>query len=229
MPPAADLVVSITSLRIESRSRVDGLVTLGTPAPAGGAAVALTSNNPDVVKVPATVTVPEGVTSAPFTIETSTIFTATDYTLTARYRDFNNVLTFTLRPPHIEALFSVSSQRRGNNVCQVIDGPDTAGNSLDDPRVDCRLDARASTGPISRYLWAFEIGASSWEQDSRDPQMGIEVFGCDLIENERPITDANGEKYLRLTISLTLLDPDRQFADDEEKIIRLYLGSSCGF
>ncbi len=45
---------------------VTGSVFLHRPAPAGGAVVALTSSNPALLPVPATVTVPEGETPATF-------------------------------------------------------------------------------------------------------------------------------------------------------------------
>jgi hypothetical protein len=48
-----------------------GTVTLSNPAPAGGVTIALSSSRPVIASVPATVTVPFGQTSAPFTITTS--------------------------------------------------------------------------------------------------------------------------------------------------------------
>jgi trimeric autotransporter adhesin len=50
-----------------------GSVILGTPAPAGGAVVTLSSSNTALVRVPANVTVPAGATSATFTATTSTV------------------------------------------------------------------------------------------------------------------------------------------------------------
>ena len=50
-----------------------GTVTVSAPAPAEGAEVLLSSGDPAVATVPATVTAPAGATSADFTISTHTV------------------------------------------------------------------------------------------------------------------------------------------------------------
>jgi hypothetical protein len=62
-----------------------GTVTLNGPAPAGGAQVALSSNNA-AASVPATVTIPAGATSATFTVNTAVVLMATNATITASYK-----------------------------------------------------------------------------------------------------------------------------------------------
>ncbi len=59
---------------------VQGTITLSTSAPAGGAVVMLSSSSASV-SVPATVTVPEGATSATFTISTSAVNSSQSVTL----------------------------------------------------------------------------------------------------------------------------------------------------
>ena len=61
-----------------------GTVTLTAPAPSGGAVVGLSSNDPSTV-VPASVTLPAGAISATFPITTSTVATATSFTISATY------------------------------------------------------------------------------------------------------------------------------------------------
>ena len=62
-----------------------GSVILGTPAPAGGAVVALSSSNTARVTVPASVTVPAGATSATFTANTTTVTAFTFADISASY------------------------------------------------------------------------------------------------------------------------------------------------
>ena len=63
-----------------------GTVTLSSPAPAGGAQVALSSNN-SAAQVPSSVTVPSGATSTTFTVTTSTVLFSTSATITASYNN----------------------------------------------------------------------------------------------------------------------------------------------
>jgi hypothetical protein len=53
-----------------------GTITLEAPAPKGGVSVALTSNN-SVIKIPSSVTVPAGATSASFPVSTSAVSAST--------------------------------------------------------------------------------------------------------------------------------------------------------
>jgi uncharacterized repeat protein (TIGR03803 family) len=61
-----------------------GTVTLGGPAPSGGAVVALSSSS-SVASVPATVTVPGGATSASFVVSTTPVKRTKTTTITASY------------------------------------------------------------------------------------------------------------------------------------------------
>ena len=72
------LKLSATSVR--GGNRIKGTVTLSTNT---GAVVKLTSSNPSIVSVPSTVTVPSGVNSVSFGINTSKVRTNTAVTITA--------------------------------------------------------------------------------------------------------------------------------------------------
>jgi hypothetical protein len=63
-----------------------GSVILGTPAPAGGAIVTLSSSNTTLVTVPASVTVPAGATSASFTASTTAVTSFSFADISASYR-----------------------------------------------------------------------------------------------------------------------------------------------
>src|SRR5688572_3197062 len=81
-PPPPPEVAALSSLTlspstVRSQVRPQGTVTLTAAAPAGGAVVTLQSGTVDVAKVPSGVTVAAGATTQTFTIDTSTVFTAT--------------------------------------------------------------------------------------------------------------------------------------------------------
>ena len=88
--PAPPPVVTLSSLTLSPTSVIGGLqtstgtVTLSAPAPAGGATVALSSSN-GVARVPSSVFVPAGATSASFTVNTSIVLLSTSATISASY------------------------------------------------------------------------------------------------------------------------------------------------
>jgi hypothetical protein len=93
--------VTVASLTLNPQSVIGGLqsstgtVTLSGPAPAGGAQVALSSNN-SAAQVPSSVTVPAGATSASFTVSTSAVLFSTSATITASYNNTSRSATLTI-------------------------------------------------------------------------------------------------------------------------------------
>ncbi len=84
--------VALSSLSLKPSSVIGGplgsstgTVTLSGPAPSGGAIVSLSSSNPSVASVPASVTVPAGATSATFTVNTSIVVGSTTVTISGSY------------------------------------------------------------------------------------------------------------------------------------------------
>ena len=76
----------------------NGTVTLNQPAPAGGAVIALSASDPRAAKVPSTVTVPAGQSSATFQVQGSGVSAATVVTLTATYNGGSATTTVTVAP-----------------------------------------------------------------------------------------------------------------------------------
>ena len=80
LPP--DLAVLYLSyLANFAGSSFDGAVYLTTPAPAGGMAVGLSSSAPGILSVPASVLVPQGQTTAHFTVQTGAVPAAATVTV----------------------------------------------------------------------------------------------------------------------------------------------------
>ena len=81
---------TVSSLTLDPAGVVGGLqsstgtVTLSGPAPAGGAQVALSSDN-SAARVPSSVTVPAGATTATFTVNTSSVLLSTSAKISASY------------------------------------------------------------------------------------------------------------------------------------------------
>jgi hypothetical protein len=86
-PPPAPTLSSLTlnpSSVIGGVQSSTGQVTLTAPAPAGGATVMLSASN-GAARVPSSVFVPAGATSATFTVNTSIVLLSTSVTISASY------------------------------------------------------------------------------------------------------------------------------------------------
>jgi hypothetical protein len=82
-PPAIALsAITLNPASVRGSDPSQGTATLSGPAPAGGAVVVLSSDNPSAVTVPLSVTVPAGATSATFTVTTAQVTTYTTVSVT---------------------------------------------------------------------------------------------------------------------------------------------------
>ncbi|HVK09511.1 MAG TPA: hypothetical protein VM597_12110, partial [Gemmataceae bacterium] len=99
-PPAAVTLANLTvnPTSVTGGSSATGTVTLSGPAPAGGLVVSLSSGNPAVAGVPASVTVPAGATSASFTVTTAAVTANTTVTLTATAGGVTRTASLTVTP-----------------------------------------------------------------------------------------------------------------------------------
>ncbi len=102
-PPPPPPEASLNSLTLNPTSVTgggpsQGSVTLTSAAPTGGADVALSSSNPAVASLPASVTVAAGATSATFSVSTSTVGANTNVTITGTYEGTSRTATLTVTP-----------------------------------------------------------------------------------------------------------------------------------
>jgi hypothetical protein len=80
-------------------------VTLSFPAPRGGAAVSLSSSNPEVASVPATTTIPAGSKISPaFSIMTAGVDAPTPVTLSATFNGITSTAILTVNPAVLQSL-----------------------------------------------------------------------------------------------------------------------------
>ena len=90
--PATSLTsLTLNPATVTAGGTSTGTVSLSAAAPPGGAEVPLSSSNPTVATVPASVTVPAGATSANFTVSTGSAITSTSVTIWAA--NYSAVLT----------------------------------------------------------------------------------------------------------------------------------------
>ncbi|HEV8687592.1 MAG TPA: hypothetical protein VGQ84_09965 [Gaiellaceae bacterium] len=73
LPPGALADLSLNPATVTGGTPSTGTITLTSPAPAGGVAVALSSHDTTVATVPASITVPAGAASATFTVTTKVV------------------------------------------------------------------------------------------------------------------------------------------------------------
>ena len=96
-----------------------GTVTLTAPAPAGGAVIALSGGQLDVLRSSSSVTIPAGATTAQFTV-TSTLIPTTTF-ITAIYNGVNETATLESVNPTVIGLACAPNPVIGGNttVCTV--------------------------------------------------------------------------------------------------------------
>ena len=100
--PSATLdTVSLSPTSVEGGATASATVTLTAPAPSEGAVVAFSSSNTAAVTVPATMTVPAGVTSrvVPTFVSTSPVTSTTTSVVSATYNGVTRTATMTVTPP----------------------------------------------------------------------------------------------------------------------------------
>ncbi len=111
--PASPPAPSLSSLTLNPTSVIGGVqsstgtVTLSGLAPAGGAQVALSSNNA-AASVPSSVAVPAGATSATFPVNTSAVAASTTVTISASYGGVSKSATLTVTPPPLPTVSSLT-------------------------------------------------------------------------------------------------------------------------
>lgn len=90
--------VTLSPSTVTGGSPSVGTVSYNGPAPSGGALVTLSSSNPALASVPATVTLPAGVPSIQFTITTAVAASPTPVTITATAGSITRTASLTVTP-----------------------------------------------------------------------------------------------------------------------------------
>jgi hypothetical protein len=108
IPGVALSSVNLSSATVTGAKSVGGTVKLNAPAPVGGFKVFLSSSDPAAAGVPATVTVPQGANSVPFTCACANLDAKQPVNITAHAAGCARSFTITLSPYALSAI-SVNS------------------------------------------------------------------------------------------------------------------------
>jgi hypothetical protein len=211
--------LSLSETSVPGQASPTGTVTLTSAAPTGGAVVRLESSNVDAARIPSSVTVAAGATTATFTITTPTVSSRVNVTITASYAGVERTATLTVTLPALRASFTVTSPTRGADVCVLIEG----GTAL-----DCRLDGRGSSGAIVRWSWVLTAVERLITQKADGIFAEIDVQ-CRLVSGAESNTDDEGRRWVPMTISLEVMDRDGTQSPPTTRTVRLYTNGNCGF
>ena len=184
-------------------------------APSGGATIRLESSNIDAARVPATVTVPAGSTSATFAVSTATVDTRKEITIRATYADLARTVTLVVTLPRPRASFTVTSPTLGSDRCRMIE----RGLEL-----DCRLDGSSSDGRIVKWSWSLEA-QERVTSDKPDAAFNEIDVDCGMVEGISGDTDSNG-RYTSMRVSLEVTDRDGD-RNQTSRNVRLYFDGVC--
>ncbi len=99
---------SVTINSVEGGFSTTGTIALSIPAQAGGATVTLTSDNPALAAVPASVTLPLGTTSISFPVTTSSVAAATTVPVTASFNGQTISTSVVLSPAPVVAVSALT-------------------------------------------------------------------------------------------------------------------------
>lgn len=218
-PDTLSLVLAPTAVLGQGLSTAT--VTLPTTAPAGGAIVTVSTSDASVAHVPSAVTVPAGALSASFSIDTATVASPSTATIVATYNGNRATAVLTVGTPPLSASFIVRSSRAGAGACVLEEN---------EQELDCLLDASASTGLVSTWQWTYTTATGQLSQTSRDPvtrpQIGTKcAFLGTAIGGDGP----NGDRYLRMEVSLQVADRSGTRSTVVKQPVRLYPNRLCGF
>ncbi len=180
--------------------------------------VQLSSSNTEVARVPATITVAAGSTTATFQVDTATVNARATVTLTATYASISKTATLTVTLPTPRASFTVSSPSRGANACKVID----AGEA-----VDCRLNGSASNGTIARWIWVLAATERSQINKNEPELIDPQIPGCKFVQGASYTIDEMG-RYLNMTVTLEVQDRDGSTSPAVSRTVKLYTDDLCG-
>jgi hypothetical protein len=115
--PAGLTAFSISPSSVTGGVNATGTVSIGGPAPSGGAAVSISTSSSGVASAQQTVTILAGQTSANFTITTSAVASAQPVTFTASYGGGNRTANLTVNPAVLSGFtISPSSVTEGSNA-----------------------------------------------------------------------------------------------------------------
>ncbi len=124
--------ISVSPTTLTGGSTANGVITLGSAAPAGGLVVTLTATTPGKLTHP-TVTIPAGQTTGSFQLGTAGIASVTQVTVKASCKAGTASATITVNPPTLSSLVVNPSSVKGGASLQgtiTLSGPAPVGGAV---------------------------------------------------------------------------------------------------
>jgi hypothetical protein len=103
-------------------------------------------------------------------------------------------------------------------------GPDT-------DEADCVLDATGSAGSIDRFTWTYwTVEGRPIGHTTTDPRSGLRIDNrCAFFEGARGGDDAQGNRYIQMTVELVTFDRNGLRSSPARRAVRMYPNRLCGF
>jgi hypothetical protein len=215
---AALAAITLSAQNVVGGTALTGTATLTNSAPAAGAVVSLSANDP--VTVSPSVTVPAGATSATFAVTTKVVGGTQSATITGSYGGATKTASLSVTPPTVaNANFGVQGPTE-TETCTMSNG----GNTL-----DCTFNGSTSTAPgtITAYDWTFGV-AKTLSLTTTGPVVTNPTVDCSFIPP--PPFPNPAEAWFNMTVTLVIHDSlgnvSTKAADTGVRVIPK---SVCGF
>ena len=233
---------TVTALAVNPASVTGGASSQGTvtisPAPTVGTPVTLSSDNASAT-VPGTVTVNSGATTANFDIATSAVSAATQVTLRAVLNSTSQPAVLTLNPPSLAAVIRVVSlsqakRKQGNSTVDIAGKP--AGTLNSSPlvndgsgqRLDCEIDASASTSPNGfrnfRYKWRLaNVDGDSGNTTANKNRPAVQ--NCGFFGGQ----DTNNNQFLNMRVTVEITSNSGSTVTGTVDGVNVFPAGLCGY
>lgn len=210
--------ISLSSSSVVGGNWVTGTATLSAAAPAGGAVVSLSANDP--VIVPPNVTVPAGSTSVTFAVSTRVVSGTIAGTVSGSYggASASAVLSVT-RPTVATANFGVAGPTQ-SDTCTMADNGTT---------LNCTFNGSTSTAPGTIVTWEWSFGiAKTFAQTTSGPVLTMPSVDCSLMPP--PPLPAGDVQWFNMIVTLRVRDDLGNVSPvSTNSAVRLLPQGVCGF
>ena len=209
--PAALASLTLSPTTVQGQGQSEGTITLTAAAPSAGALVALQSGTREVARVPSSVTVAAGATTATFRIDTSTVAASSSVTIHATHANQTRTAVLTVLPPPIVTADSVTpSSGSGATQTFAFQYSHSQGAAQ---ILSVQLNFRASSttnvldsclaqyGPAANWLSLATDGLSDWRSGTLGTAVTLQNNQCAIALGSSSVTLAGNTLTLKLAVT----------------------------
>lgn len=239
--PSTVTALSVNPPSVTGGSASQGTVTI-SPAPTVGTPVTLASDSASAT-VPGNVTVNSGATTASFDIATSAVAAVTPVTIRASLNSTTQPATLTLNPPPVVQLAAVvkvvslsqAKRKQGNSTVDIAGKPAGTLNSCplvndgNGQRLDCEIDASASTSPngFRNYRFKWRLGSLD-DGDSGNTTANKhrpDVKNCGFFSGQ----DTNNNQFLNMRVTVEITSNSGATVTGTVEGVNVFPAGLCGY